>query len=449
MEGDVAREVIRTQNLTLREHILLLVNEQTARADEVLETIAPWLNKPWREQAQFVRARDLQYADPRYFPAGGTIPPGHNKDKCDVRPRPELRKALQDAYEWMKDERKEGDRWRAWRDLPLLSIDSLRILWRDDDEDDEIDPGMWTNFSVLDRAAELSLTVRLKILIQPNVCWNRNILIREVRKTYEQISKLARRLSPMEVPEFLPLPEDVHPPLHGRINDGILARLLSKEVAQLIYSGHALSNSLGFRASTPPDVMSWREGAIEVLTNGFGNVVSERFSQLTYGAYACAAPVPDSSMLADAYLTLGLIYLEEVQERVSDYAEASGQAMSEPRVSMTFRGSTFHGAQFAAQIANIDSTISGVISTGGGEVAQALRALERAVLSQDALDDEQRQDLLDNISDLADAAQTPAERRNRGRVKSALAFLNAAACGATEVAKALEAWGPILHRLTS
>jgi hypothetical protein len=116
---------------------------------------------------------------------------------------------------------------------------------------------------------------------------------------------------------------------------------------------------------------------------------------------------------------------------------------------MNFSGGNFYGGQFAAQIANINSTIAGVVQHGDAEVARALQALEQAVLAQSGLGDGERQDLLDNIEYLAQAGQAPPEKRNRGLVKSVIAALTTAATAGTELGKAIEVWGSVLHRLVS
>jgi hypothetical protein len=116
---------------------------------------------------------------------------------------------------------------------------------------------------------------------------------------------------------------------------------------------------------------------------------------------------------------------------------------------MTFSGGTFFGGQFAAQIANIDSTIAGVVQHGSPDMAAALRALEQAVMTQDNLDEDQRRDLLDNVGYLAEAAQATPQKRNRGIVKSVLAALKLAAISGGALNQAMDAWGEILHKLVS
>ncbi|MGW6600335.1 hypothetical protein [Streptomyces sp. NPDC055036] len=238
----------------------------------------------------------------------------------------------------------------------------------------------------------------------------------------------------------LDVPGQIHPPRHARVNEGVLARLLTEDIAEQIEAGEALETS---SAIGVPAVTTWQSDARSVLAGLAG--VSVGFDELFRGLYQCSSPlVADADAVCRAYLSLGLGYLKEVQERMPDYAEASGQ---EPRVSMNISGNTIYGGQFAAQIANIDSTIAGVAQQGSHEVADALKALEQAVLSQGGLDEERRRDLLDNVGYLAEAAQTPAEQRNRGILRSILSALNIAATSGSDLRQALDNWAGVLNGL--
>ncbi|WP_162002128.1 hypothetical protein [Streptomyces violaceusniger] len=260
----------------------------------------------------------------------------------------------------------------------------------------------------------------------------------------------------------LDVPGQVHPPRHARVNEGMLARLLAEDIAELIEAGEALETSSAIRV---PAVDAWQREWSEALSGlqevsavdawqwqaskvlaGLTAEVSAGFSAFPRGSLSWKSHplVADPDALSRAYLSLSLGYLKEVQERMPDYAEASGQ---EPRVSMNISGNTIYGGQFAAQIANIDSTIAGVAQQGSHEVADALKALEQAVLSQGGLDEEQRRDLLDNVSYLAEAAQTPPEQRNRGILRSILSALNVAAASGSDLRHALDNWTGVLHGL--
>lgn len=272
----------------------------------------------------------------------------------------------------------------------------------------------------------------------------------EIQQLLTFLTKLARCYSAgVEARSILSVPREHHPPRYAHIKDGLLARLVAEDLAAHIASGYTLDEILRTGHPYKRHVVDWRDQAVRMLEYSMpGEGVSLGLLEITHGVIDCLSlAVAKPYELGRAYLALGLIYLEEVQEKMPDYAEQSGQGASEPRVSMSFTGGNFYGGQFAAQIANIDSTIAGIVQQGGSEVADALKALERAVLSQAGLSDDQRQDLLDNVGYLAEAAQTPPERRNRGIIRSVLSALTMAAVGGEELNRAMEAWGHVLRGL--
>ncbi|MFD7779019.1 hypothetical protein [Streptomyces sp. NPDC059753] len=237
----------------------------------------------------------------------------------------------------------------------------------------------------------------------------------------------------------LDVPGEIHPPRHSRVNDGMLARLIAQDIAEQITAGEALESSMsGGRAGSN----TWWRDSWKALS-GLDNEVANGFRDVTRGFSMSDSPlIADPDAISRAYVSLGVGYLREVLERMPDYAEASGQ---EPRISMTISGNTIYGGQFAAQIANINSTIAGVAQQGSHEVADALKALEQAVLSQEGLDEEQRRDLLDNVGYLAEAAQAPLEERNRGLLRSVLSSLSIAAASGSDLRHALDNWAAVLH----
>jgi hypothetical protein len=289
----------------------------------------------------------------------------------------------------------------------------------------------------------------VKSLIQPGILWGRDYLEERVRHIHRMFSEFARKLSAFRVPEpLLQIPDVILPPRHARLNPGVLVRLLAEDIASQIEAGQSLDQALAAGAAEPRDVLAWSDHCAEILA-GVGDEVKTGLTRLTKGATACSAPVADPIILGRAYLALGLGFLKEVQQRMNDYAEAAGQVPPQPQVSIVIRGGTFYGSQIAAQIANIESTITGVAQHGDRDLADGLKELTQAVLVQDGLDDEQRQDLLDNVGYLAEAAGKPSEKRNRGIIKSVLGALGTAAATSTELGKAMDAWGGVLHQLLS
>lgn len=251
---------------------------------------------------------------------------------------------------------------------------------------------------------------------------------------------------------------NAHLPRHIRLAEVTLARLAAEDLTRQINAGRALEESLATGSSVEPAIAEWCEESVRLLDGFIGEpppsfggglwVVQWGFRSLIQDVGNCVNPeFPDQTALARAHLSIGLEYLEAVLERVPDYAKASRRTSPEPRVSFSFNGGSFHGVQFAAQIANIESTIAGVAQQSGSEVADALKGLQQAVLSQDGLEDSQRQVLLDNVEYLATAANTQPQQRNRGLITSVLLALSTAAASGDQLQRAMDTWGSVLQGL--
>lgn len=126
-------------------------------------------------------------------------------------------------------------------------------------------------------------------------------------------------------------PDDLHPPRNGHLKEAMLARLVAEDLAAGIDAGRALEASLTRREQISPAAPDWVDDVNEVLAGLEPEVRIS--SDVFFGLGACKSPlVPavGAVALCRAYLVLALAYLEEVQERMPDYAEASGQAAPEP-----------------------------------------------------------------------------------------------------------------------
>ena len=238
------------------------------------------------------------------------------------------------------------------------------------------------------------------------------------------------------------------PPIHARFEDGVNGNVLLREIASLLDRGRVLRAGVATGDSDLDDVDEWGETVRErVLVLFVPNVVD--------GLMPLSFPDFDSMYglsrrgICQGLLAYGLNYLEELQERMPEYMEASGQAPAAPQVSVTINGGTVVNPQIAARIDIIESTISAVVQQGDNRIAEALSALERAVLAEQAVDQATRSDLLDGLQALADAARTHPEKRNRGVVKAILSTFKTAAASGPELAKAVAAWGTLLGPLAS
>jgi hypothetical protein len=445
VDGDTARRLIHEQNQLARSRLSALLAKQHREVRGVTATITPWVGRAW-VRGRAPHTNDLRYADPRYANDRNTVP--YDFTGVTGHLRPQMRRALQDAYGWAQAAHAETERWNTYRPI-LDSRFFLRVFrhgprppgfdgWR------AFDRNGW-EMTGNDTFEDSSVARRIKDLVQPGTRYARDYLEKEVREVHQLLDEFAAKLAAYQVPEqVLPIPDVVHPPRHCRLKDGMLARLVAEDIAGHLAAGRLLDKGPNVGTASPANVLAWTNTVDATLAAGLIDDVQEGFWRLVMGAPVCDTPGTDSVALSRAYLTLGLTYLEEVLERMPDYAAASGQTPPQP--SLAIHDSTFYG-QVAAQITNIDSTIAGIAHMGSQDVADALKALEKAVLGQTELDNAQRQELLDIVADLADAARTPPENRSRGRIKSALAYLTTAATGAADLGKALDAWQPTLHKL--
>jgi hypothetical protein len=244
------------------------------------------------------------------------------------------------------------------------------------------------------------------------------------------------------VEDPLPRPRKIPPPRHARVMKGRLVRLVGEDIQDQIGEGERLLRSLECSEMRPVELYQWRERTAAILKQ-FQSPMTENFLILTKWMLICEVPMPSPARLSRGYMLLGLAYLEEVINRMPDYEEIAGQTVRPIGISIS--GSTFYGSQVATTITNIQSTITGLAQSGETEIAAALAALERAVRDQEDIDDTQRQDLLDNVTDLA-AESAPAGRRS-GRIRSAISYLREAAGAGTELAKAIQATEPVLRQL--
>ncbi|MFD9504162.1 hypothetical protein [Streptomyces sp. NPDC060035] len=283
-----------------------------------------------------------------------------------------------------------------------------------------------------------------------------------IHGSLRQMAEMCRE-GQLEAP-VLRIPDEFHPPPIDHLPDGKPARRFHAKFDAQILAGEDLEASLAAGAPAELTVQEWCDQTASILhgwnwvqwdlsdagiQTGAPEAGWRDFLTLTEGVAACDSPiVPDAHALGWAYLVLGLAYLKEVQRRMQEYAEEeSVLPVPDSQVAMTFNGGIFYGGQFAAQIANINSTIAGVMQQGSPDIAAALKALQEAVLSQEGLDGEHRQDLLDNVEYLAEVAQVPAQERKRGMVQAALAALGAAAASGTALSEAISAWGGVLNGL--
>jgi len=419
------------QNRNARDALALFSSRLSQQARAATAPLVPWAGgrveqrrpsppsatpEPFFDAAAEYEARIAKHRA-RYQP-----PPPPDPAKAPVPVDPQLRRHLTTAATWLHDSCALADRWSG-----LKNFDG------------------WVSFGA-EQTGECGWL--LDQAIQPGATYSRAYLRAKVQDICKAMLSISAKLQAFPVPDSLiDVPDIVHAPRFARLNEGILARLITEDLETQIKTGRELENSPDSMGSLPPSVRQWVVDVGNVL-RGLSPEVLQGFSQLISGSAACTCPgIASPFRLAQAYLVLGLDYLEEVRERMPDYAEASGQRAPEPNISMTIKGGTFQGVQFGTKIENINSTIAGVVNQSGSDTAAALEALKQAILSHNGLGREETQELIDNVEYLAEAAEKPPEKRNRGIIKLALAALTGAATAGTELGKVMSSWGDVLHKI--
>ncbi|MFB7470569.1 hypothetical protein [Kitasatospora sp. NPDC056184] len=231
-------------------------------------------------------------------------------------------------------------------------------------------------------------------------------------------------------------PGDVHPPRHGKLPDGVIARVLAKDITAAIAQGRALDANLSAGLSPLPALEAWRSSTLKATMF--------MAYDLMKGVEACSASiVPDPTALGRAYLALALEYLEELMDRLPDYAEASGQGKHDV---VTVHGNvgvigpvSRSNISVGDTVSNIDTTVEALAGRGETDLAVAIRALTQAIHQATELADGQRAELLDNVADIADAAAAPDAPRSLSRARAAMAVITSAAGASAQLTQAAAA----------
>ncbi|UGT42679.1 hypothetical protein LTV02_04470 [Nocardia yamanashiensis] len=244
-------------------------------------------------------------------------------------------------------------------------------------------------------------------------------------------------------PTYLWVPRYVQPPRHGRIRKGFLARLIAEDIAEHIDSATDYYVAMHGDNSHDLPLQPWFTEIYQCLKRISPDAIANDFLTLTKGVeYADLQFIPNLTVVR-AYTVLCLNYLREVQQRMNDYAEASGQGRREPTYAFNIHNSTLNNTTVGSRVESISYSISNVINQGNQELGDALEAVKQAILKDD-LGDQKRGELLDNVEYLAQAAETAPENRKAGMIRSALAALTTAATAGTQLNQALESWGSAL-----
>jgi hypothetical protein len=98
-----------------------------------------------------------------------------------------------------------------------------------------------------------------------------------------------------------------------------------------------------------------------------------------------------------------------------------------------------------SQVGTINAAVTVIAEQGQSEVANAIRELSEAILRSNAMQDSQKQEALQVVTDLAKQAEAKPEARSKGTVKALIAGLPTLIKAATDLTALWEKWGPIIR----
>lgn len=394
MNGEEAKAVIRSQEEPTQQGLKKLLLFHSREAQTRADALRPWYSQRSRRGAAT---------------------------------KPEALKALYDAFEWIRGGNQapgelryriafSGDVWDGWRGL--VDLDGTFYFSRP--------------------AHEAVKRVRPGIAIS---------MVYHIVLQIAEICREARVIGPV-----LYVPDPKHPPRHGKLADGVLARNVAEDLTAVIAQGHALDRDLAAGAPPMPALQEWRD---LVQSSGAGfDMHRAVLHSLGRGIADCGSPaVPDAAILGRAHLALALEYLEELMERLPEYAEASGQGERPAPVTINGKfvaiNSPVTNSHLAVgeRVTSIGATIEAVADGGHTDVAVAIRALTEAIQHTPEFAEDQRAELLDHVADVADAAAAPDEPRKLNRAKAAMAMITSAAGASTQLAQAVSTCQQAIHQL--
>ncbi|MEU6663513.1 hypothetical protein [Streptomyces sp. NPDC046821] len=246
------------------------------------------------------------------------------------------------------------------------------------------------------------------------------------------------------LPAFEP-PPATHPPRAARLQEHLVTEALELSITEYVQQQAA---ALERAATGTFDVSrsTWNHGT-ELLKGFLTSEVLSRFQRATWGFATVSAwdertVRPDiRSQLHRAYMAFALNYFREVLENMTEYAKNSGEGG--PRNQVTVHGDAV--VNIAETLTYIGSTVAAVINRGDTEAAEAINALSAAIQSEPGLTGQRRNELLDNVADIADAVAEPETPRVRSRAKAALAAIGAASGASSQITQALTDWHHVFN----
>ncbi|MGW7537692.1 hypothetical protein [Amycolatopsis sp. NPDC054798] len=145
-----------------------------------------------------------------------------------------------------------------------------------------------------------------------------------------------------------------------------------------------------------------------------------------------------------AYVTIALDYLTEVLGNMADYKRDSAP-QSGHRIEIG--GDVTHSNFILNSTVRDITTVLAPVAGRDDRLAEAIEALSAAVREDPDLPDDEREELLYHVKDIAEAAAEPGEKQKRGRAKLALSAVTEAAKSGAQLAQTVTAWHDVLSKM--
>ncbi|MER6767472.1 MULTISPECIES: hypothetical protein [Amycolatopsis] len=257
---------------------------------------------------------------------------------------------------------------------------------------------------------------------------------------------VADGLAALPLPKLLPL---MHRPKEARFKEHVSGEAMEQDLRDFIEDTAKLKEA----ALTGPWPL--RFGSAWQLDGGVldGFVTEEIRRRLAKGTEGFefvarwSTDRLDAASFARAYLayvTIALDYLTEVLGNMADYKRDSAP-QSGHRIEIG--GDVTHSNFILNSTVRDITTVLAPVAGRDDRLAEAIEALSAAVREDPDLPDEEREELLYHVKDIAEAAAEPGEKQKRGRAKLALSAVTEAAKTGAQLAQTVTAWHDVMSKM--
>ncbi|MYW93602.1 hypothetical protein G3I59_24055 [Amycolatopsis rubida] len=257
---------------------------------------------------------------------------------------------------------------------------------------------------------------------------------------------VADGLAALPRPKLLPL---MHRPHEARFKEHVSGEAMEQDLRGFIEDTAKLREA-ALTGPWPDQFGSGRKLDGGVLDGFLTEEIRRRLAKGTEGFEAVAqwsTDRIDAESLARgylAYLTIALDYLTEVLGNMADYKRDSAPR-SGHRIEIG--GDVTHSNFILDSRVRDITTVLAPVAGRDDRLAEAIEALSAAVREDPGLPDDEREELLYHVKDIAEAAAEPGEKQKRGRAKLALSAVTEAAKTGAQLAQAVTAWHDVLSKM--